>query len=186
MLTTAGAATMLIGAYLSITQTDIKAILAYTTINALGTLVLLAGIDTKLSLKAAMIFLFVHAMYKATLFMIAGQLEKKTGTRDLHAFGGLRKYMPITFWISILAAFSMAGLPPMLGFLGKELIYEAKVQLAAVGAPVLVMGILSNILMVTVSLSFLYKIFLGKVAHYAQPPFERNACCCWVRPSLFW
>ncbi|MBP7849114.1 MAG: DUF4040 domain-containing protein [Lentimicrobiaceae bacterium] len=174
MLTTAGAATMLIGAYLSITQTDIKAILAYTTINALGTLVLLTGIDTKLSLKAAMIFLFVHAMYKATLFMIAGLLEKKTGTRDLHALGGLRKFMPITFWISILAAFSMAGLPPMLGFLGKELIYEAKVQLTTLGAPVLVMGVLSNILMVTVSLSFLYKIFLGKAAQYAQPPHEKK------------
>ncbi len=158
-----GVLTMLTGAYFAITRTDIKSILAYTTISALGILVLLVGIDTKLSVKAAMVFLYVHAFYKATLFMVAGYIEKKTGTRKLANLGGLIKYMPVTFGISLLALLSMAGLPPMLGFLGKELIYEAKVQSPGIASVVLILGVMSNILMVAISLYFLKKVFLGKV-----------------------
>ena len=157
-----GVTTMLIGSYRAITQRDIKGILAFTTINALGVLVLLIGIDTSLSVKAALLFLVVHAFYKAALFMIAGLIEKKTGTRDITLLGGLRKQMPITFLLTILLGLSMAGLPPMLGFLGKELIYEAKLQLPGLAIIVLVLGVVSNILMVTVSTLFVYRIFAGR------------------------
>ena len=75
-----GVITMLIGSYFAITQSSLKPILAYTTINALGILVLLIGIDTKLSIKAAILFLIIHALYKATLFIVAGMIDKKTGT----------------------------------------------------------------------------------------------------------
>lgn len=156
-----GVVTMLIGSYFAITQTDLKAILAYTTINALGILVLLIGIDTQLSIKAAVLFLFIHAFYKASLFMIAGFIEKKTGTRDLNELGGLIKSFPITFVIALLALLSMAGLPPMLGFLGKELIYEAKVQSPGFGALIFIFGVISNIFMFAVSMRVLFKVFLG-------------------------
>lgn len=157
-----GVLTMLTGSYFAITQTDLKAILAYTTINALGILVLLIGIDTKLSIKAAILFLFIHAFYKASLFMIAGFIEKKTGTRDLNELGGLIRSFPITFVISLLALLSMAGLPPMLGFLGKELIYEAKVQSPGIASLIFIFGVISNIFMFAVSMRVLFKVFLGK------------------------
>lgn len=157
-----GVVTMLIGSYRAMTKKDIKAILAFTTINSLGVLVLLIGIDTSLSVKAALLFLFVHAFYKAALFMIAGMIEKKTGTRDITLLGGLRKQMPVTFVITILLALSMAGFPPMLGYLGKELIYEAKLQLPGMSLIVLVFGVLSNIFMITVSTLFVYRIFAGR------------------------
>jgi multicomponent Na+:H+ antiporter subunit A len=157
-----GVVTMLIGSYFAITQTDLKAILAYTTINALGILILLIGIDTKLSIKAAVLFLFIHAFYKASLFMIAGFIEKKTGTRDINELGGLIKSFPITFGIALLALLSMAGLPPMLGFLGKELIYETKVQSPGFGSLIFIFGVISNILMFAVSMRVLFKVFLGK------------------------
>ena len=169
-----GVLTMLTGSYFAITQTDIKGILAYTTINALGVLVLLLGIDTKESIKAAMLFLFIHAFYKATLFMVAGLIEKKTGTRELSGLGGLAKYMPITFVMALLALLSMAGLPPLLGFLGKELIYEAKVQSPGIASLVLVLGVTSNILMVAVSLFFVRKVFLGKPPSYPKVPNEKG------------
>jgi len=158
----AGIITMLIGSYRAMTQLDLKAILAFTTINALGVLVLLLGIDTSFSIKAALLFLIVHAFYKAALFMIAGMIEKKTGTRDITQLGGLRKQMPITFLVTILLVLSMAGLPPMLGFLGKELIYEAKLQLPGMSFIVLVLGVISNIFMITVSTLFVYRIFAGR------------------------
>lgn len=170
----AGVLTMLVGSYLAITQKDIKGILAFTTINALGVLVLLMGIDTGLSIKAAILFLFVHAFYKAALFMIAGTIEKKTGTRDISLMGGFRKQMPVTFVLTLLLALSMAGLPPMLGFLGKELIYEAKLQLPGISSVVLVLGVISNIFMVTISLLFVYRIFLGPAGKTPKVPDERG------------
>ncbi|MBN2611663.1 MAG: DUF4040 domain-containing protein [Bacteroidales bacterium] len=169
-----GVLTMLTGAWFAVTKTDIKSILAYTTISALGILVLLTGINTMLSLKAALVFLFVHAFYKASLFMIAGLIEKKTGTREIENLGGLVRYMPLTFIFATLALFSMAGLPPMLGFLGKELIYEAKVQSPGIASLVLILGVTANILMVTVSLLFLYKVFLGKYKNRGAIPNEKG------------
>jgi len=165
-----GAITMLVGSYLSITQKDIKAILAYTTISALGLLVLLFGIDTNLSVKAAMVFLFVHAFYKASLFMIAGYIDKKTGTRDIDSLGGLARILPYGFGVAAIALLSMAGLPPLLGFIGKELIYEAKVQSPGLGFLVLIFGVVSNILMVTISLYFLFKVFMGKALTHIKRP----------------
>lgn len=174
IISLAGVLTMITGSYFAITQTDLKGILAYTTINALGVLVLLLGIDTKESIKAAMLFLFIHAFYKATLFMVAGLIEKKTGTRELSKLGGLIKYMPFTFIIALLALLSMAGLPPLLGFLGKELIYEAKVQSPGIANIILVLGVTSNIFMVAVSLFFARKVFLGKPKTFEKRPNEKG------------
>ncbi len=174
ILSLAGVITMLLGSYMALTQRDIKSILAYTTINALGVLVLLMGIDTSASIKAAMLFLFVHAFYKAALFMIAGMLEKKTGTRDISLMGGFRKQLPMTFFITLLLVLSMAGLPPMLGFLGKELIYEAKLQLPGVSGLILVLGVVSNIFLVSVSFMFVYRIFMGKPGKTPKIPDERS------------
>ncbi|MDX9748114.1 MAG: proton-conducting transporter membrane subunit [Paludibacter sp.] len=165
-----GVLTMLTGSYFAITQTDLKAILAYTTINALGVLVLLLGINTEQSVKAAVLFLFIHAFYKASLFMIAGFIEKKTGTRNLNQLGGLMKSFPITFVITLFALLSMAGLPPMLGFLGKELIYEAKVQSPGFASLIFIFGFISNVLMFAVSMRILVKVFMGKpVKSYSIP-----------------
>ncbi len=157
----AGLLTMLLGAWFAITRSELKSLLADTTLYALGVLVLLMGINTLLSLKAAMLFLFVHALYKATLFMITGTIDKKAGTREMHLLGGLRKEMPYSFLITLLAVLSMAGFPPMLGFLGKELIYEATLQLPDIALAVMVIGVFSNVLMVAVSTSLVIRVFLG-------------------------
>jgi multicomponent Na+:H+ antiporter subunit A len=173
-LTLIGVITMFLGAYFAITQTDIKAILAYTTISALGILVMLLGIDTVLSVKASMLFLYVHAFYKAAMFMIAGFIYKKTGTLDWREMGGLARIMPFTFVIAMLALLSMAGLPPMLGFLGKELIYEAKVQSPDIATIVLFFGVAGNALMIAVSMFFLFKVFLGKAGRTPQVSYKKD------------
>jgi multicomponent Na+:H+ antiporter subunit A len=169
-----GALTMLVGAYLAITQTDLKAVLAYTTISALGTLVLLMGIDTKVSIKAALVFMFVHAFYKATLFMVAGTIDKKTGTRDITRLSGLARYMPLTFVMATLALLSMAGLPPMLGFIGKELIYEAKVQSPGIANLLIAFGVSANIFMVAVSVFLIFKVFGGRLSEGFKRPNEKG------------
>ena len=146
-LTTAGAATAVFASFMAVKQTDLKQILAYTTLMALGTLTLFLAADTGYAITAAMTFLVVHSLYKAALFMIAGIIDHSTGTREIDQLGGLLKAMPITAGAAALAALSMAGFPPFLGFIGKELKYAG--ALAVQSEPVLVAGavLLANALM---------------------------------------
>ncbi len=171
-LSVVGVTTMFVGAWLSTTQTDLKKILAYTTVSALGTLVLLLGTGTQYAINAAIIFLLVHALYKGTLFMMAGNIEKKTGTRDIRKLGGLFKYMPFAGVIMIMALVSMAGIPPMLGFLGKELIYEASIAAPKAHIFILVLGFTTNVILVFLSLRLTFDIFWGKEPDYPQKPKE--------------
>jgi len=159
LLMLAGVSTMFLGAFFTMGQRDLKRILAFTTISALGTMVLLVGIDTPLSMKAALVFFIVHGLYKGGLFMVAGIVDKATGSRDVYRVGRLFNTLPFTSLAAILALVSMAGLPPMLGFIGKELIYEAKLQLPGLSWLLLPLGIGANMLMVAIALSLVYELF---------------------------
>ncbi len=160
-LTAFGTVTMLAGAVLAWPQTDLKRLLAYSTVSALGTMVLLLGLDTVLSVKAAMVFFLVHALYKGALFMVAGTIDHEAGTRDVRQLGGLIRAMPVTAVAAGVAAFSMTGLPPLLGFIGKELVYEAKTQAPVIGVYVTAAGFLGNALMVAVALIVGVRPFQG-------------------------
>lgn len=170
ILTITGAITMILGAYFAYSQTDFKKVLAYTTISALGTLVLMLGIDTDISAKAAIIFLLVHALYKGALFMVAGLIDKSVGSRDLRKISGLFKVMPITSLAAIVSLLSMAGLPPMIGFIGKELIYEAKFALPDIGNILLMVGVITNVIMVAISLALIFNLFLGPLKYPGEKP----------------
>jgi multicomponent Na+:H+ antiporter subunit A len=121
-----GGITMLTGAVFALLETDLKLVLAWTTVAALGMLVFLLAPSQEPSVKAAMAFLLVHALYKGALFMTAGNIDHETGTRDLTRVRGLARAMPLTFAAAAMAAFSMAGLPAGLGWVAKELIGLAK------------------------------------------------------------
>ncbi|MBW2471897.1 MAG: DUF4040 domain-containing protein, partial [Deltaproteobacteria bacterium] len=129
----AGTVTLVVGAVLAYGQTDLKRLLAFTTVSGLGTLTLLVGISTELSAQAAMIFLLVHALYKAALFLGVGTLDHEAGTRDLGVLGGIAKAMPLTAAAVLVSAAAMAGLPPLFGFVAKEFFYEAKTEAAHAG-----------------------------------------------------
>ncbi len=120
-----GGFTMLYSAVHSLFRIDLKSILAYTTISALGMLVFLLGVGTKEAVIAASVFILVHALYKATLFLVTGIIDHETGTRDITKLSGLRKVLGPVALAAGLAALSSAGLPSTFGFIGKDLIYEA-------------------------------------------------------------
>ncbi|HRQ23728.1 MAG TPA: proton-conducting transporter membrane subunit, partial [Anaerolineales bacterium] len=111
------------------TQTDLKKLLAYSTLSALGTLTMLIGLGTVHALEAAVVLLLAHGLYKGALFLVAGALDHETGTRDVTQLGGLFRLMPITAVGAGIAALSMAGLPPLFGFISKELIYETGLEI---------------------------------------------------------
>ena len=162
ILTTIGGITMLVGVLLAVRQTDMKLILAYTTISALGSLVFLLGSTHDLIIKAAIAFLLAHALYKATLFMVVGDIQYQTGTRNIEKVRGLRKAMPITFIAVLVSGASMAGLPPVLGFYVKELVYRA--TLIAPLAPYILTGIavFSNMIMAMLAFLLVLRPFFGE------------------------
>lgn len=124
-VTVVGAATMVAGAYRAVQETDLKRILAYSTVSALGVLTMLLGVGTREAVVAALVYLIAHAGYKGALFLVAGAIEHETGTRDITAVAGLRRVMPMTAVAAGAAALSMAGIPLTLGFVGKDATYEA-------------------------------------------------------------
>ncbi|WP_343701939.1 putative monovalent cation/H+ antiporter subunit A [Chitinophaga sp.] len=158
----AGAITMLYSAWHAIQRTDLKGILAYSTIAALGTLVFLLGVGTAEAMVAVAVFILVHALYKAALFLIAGILDHETGTRDVTILRGLRKVMMPVAVAGMLAALSSAGLPLTFGFIGKDLIYEATLHAQAYGYLLTGIAVLTNILV-------LYAGFQAGIRPFAGP-----------------
>lgn len=170
LLTVAGGATMVAGAVLALRETDLKRVLAYSTIVSLGTLVLLIGLPGEVSSIAAVSFLFGHALYKACLFLVAGIIDHETGTRDGSKLGGLRAAMPLTALAAFLGGLSMAGLPPFVGFLGKELVYEAGLGTASwwiLGA-----ALVANGSLVVVAAVVAVRCFLGAEVRTPRPPHD--------------
>jgi multicomponent Na+:H+ antiporter subunit A len=119
-LMTVGLATAVFGAFEALRQRDLKALLAYSTVSQLGTMVALVGVGTSAALAAAALLVAAHALFKATLFMLVGIVDREAGSRDLDELSGLWRAMPITAALTGLAAMSMAGFPPLVGFVAKE------------------------------------------------------------------
>lgn len=120
-----GMITMLVGAVMAISPRDLKQILAYSTVSALGLLVMLIGDGSQTAIAAAVTFTAAHALYKGALFLVAGAVDHGAGTRDVGELSGLRRAMPITAGIAAIAGLSMAAVPPLFGFIAKEQFYEA-------------------------------------------------------------
>ena len=156
-----GALTMLTGAALAVFQTDLKRLLAYSTVSVLGTLVMLLGFGDAFSIKTAMFLALVHGFYKGALFMVAGTVDHATGTRDVRSLSGLRLSMPWLGFAAAAAALSMSGVPPTLGFISKELLYEAKLSLPIARHAVAALGVLANSLAVAIALIVGIRPFLG-------------------------
>lgn len=151
ILASVGAITAVWGALSALRQTDLKLMLAQTTVMGLGTLTMFLAADIQIALAAAVTFIVVHALYKAALFMVVGILDHEVGTREADALGGLGRLMPVTAIAAGAAAFSMAGFPPFLGFIGKELKYEGALAMTAGPGVVVLAAVVANALMVAVA-----------------------------------
>ncbi len=123
-----GTVTAVWAAVLALRERDLKRILARSTVSALGTLTLLIGLPSPGAGLAVVAFLFAHALYKAPLFMVAGNIDHATGTRNIDHLMGLRRAMPWTAAAAVLAGLSMAGLPLSFGFVAKDVISAAKAE----------------------------------------------------------
>jgi multicomponent K+:H+ antiporter subunit A len=179
---------MVAGAYLGLKQNDLKALLAYSTISQLGVLMMLIGQDIPEAYKALMIGILAHALYKSALFMVAGIVDHETGTRDLRRLGGLAKVMPYTFVVALVAGLSMAGLPPMFGFLAKETLLAYTTAVFPTISPLTASiirwsAVAAGALMLAQAGLFVYETFLGKPkdpdVHGHEAPIPM-----WLAPAI--
>src|SRR4051794_34743661 len=120
-----GLATMLVGGYRALRQNDLKLLLAFGTVSQLGFLMVLMGAGSRELAAAGLVMTIAHALFKSTLFLTVGVIDHSTGTRDLRGLSGLGRRLPVVATIGCLAAASMAGIPPLLGFVGKEAAFAA-------------------------------------------------------------
>ena len=158
-----GGITMVYSAVHTLFRTDLKGILAYSTISALGILVFLIGLGTQEAFLAAGVFIIVHALYKATLFLVTGIIDHQTHTRDITRLAGLNKVMLPVGIAGILAAISSAGIPPTIGFVGKELTYEASYHSETIVILIMIAIVLTKILLLYAGFVAGIKPFTGKL-----------------------
>jgi multicomponent Na+:H+ antiporter subunit A len=167
-----GTITMFIAALLAFKQTDLKKLLAYSTLSVLGTLTMLLGIGSNLAIKAFFIFLVAHSLYKGTLFLVAGTLDHETGTRNVSLLSGLKKYLPVTMTAALLASFSMMGIIPLVGFIGKETVYSSILEVENFRFFLLALAVISNALIVMVTILVGIKPFFGNLLPTPKSPHE--------------
>jgi multicomponent K+:H+ antiporter subunit A len=176
---TAGLISFILGAFIALFQQDMKGLLAYSTISHLGLITLLIGLDSPLGQVAAIFHIMNHATFKASLFMAAGIIDHESGTRDLRRLSGLRRFMPITATLAMVAAAAMAGVPLLNGFLSKEMFFAETIEthdnsFLDQALPYIVT--MASMFTVAYSLRFIAEVFFGpppldlpRTPH--EPPF---------------
>ncbi|MCA1021461.1 Na+/H+ antiporter subunit A [Halobacillus litoralis] len=172
IVSTAGIVTLCWGSYMAVRQTDLKGILAFSTISQLGMIMAMLGFGTKAAVFGAVFHILNHATFKGSLFMVAGIIDHETGTRDIRRLGGLMTYLPITATLALFASFSMAGVPlPFLnGFYSKEIFFDSSLHLEASAAGfsgfmmsvIPYLAVLGSIFTFVYSMYFFFGTFRGR------------------------
>ncbi|UJL46240.1 Na+/H+ antiporter subunit A [Virgibacillus sp. NKC19-16] len=194
LVTGVGILTLFWGAFNAVKQTDLKALLAYSTISQLGMIMSMFGMGSAAlhngysadsviytqATFAALFHLVNHSTFKGALFMVVGIVDHEVGTRDIRKLGGLVTLMPITFTMATIGSLSMAGLPPFNGFLSKEMFFTVALNVMELnifsletwGALIPILGWVASVLTFVYCLIIVFKTFLGP---YQEEKLERPA-----------
>jgi multicomponent K+:H+ antiporter subunit A len=175
LVATTGAVTMVMGAWFALFKDDLKALLAYSTISQLGLITMLLGFGTPMAATVAVFHIINHATFKAALFMTAGIVDHEVGTRSTHRLGGLARMMPITATLAVVAAASMAGIPPLNGFISKEMMLDeaANTLWADFTWAVPAIATLGALFSVAYSFRYILHVFFGpKRTDYPTKPHD--------------
>ncbi|MCA9161662.1 MAG: DUF4040 domain-containing protein [Planctomycetales bacterium] len=181
-LTTIGSVTMIVGGTQALFANDLKRVLAFATIAVLGMLVMLIGIGTETAILAMFITLVAHALYKAPLFFAAGAIDHALHTRQLNQLSGLGRHMPFMACASLLAAVSMMGVIPTIGFVSKELVYEV-VRNNPWAIALTSLTVTANVLLVAVALRLAVIPFFGRTNEDLPQP-TRSSIAEWQGPLV--
>ena len=156
-----GGITAVIGTLYALIQDDAKKLLAYSSIAQLGYITVGLATGTKLGVMAALFLAVVHGIFKGALFMVVGAVERQAGTTDMTKISGLIRRMPFTFLTALIAIIALAGVPPLGGFVGKWLLYEALIS-ASNSYFLVIVIFFSSTAAFLYSYRFLFGLFLGQ------------------------
>ena len=190
-----GIFTLFWGSFNAVKQTDLKALLAYSTISQLGLIMSLFGLGSAAlnqgadgnsvlyaqATFAALFHLINHSTFKGALFMVVGIVDHELGTRDIRRLGGLMAFMPVTFTIALIGSFSMAGLPPFNGFLSKEMFFDALLNarnfdlfdISTMGTLFLVVAWIASVFTFVYSMIIVFQTFFGEL-HLQSDRLEKQ------------
>lgn len=177
LITSTGLITMLVGSTSALFKSDLKAMMAYSTVSHLGLMTMMLGWGTQAGVIACLFHLLNHAIFKAALFMNVGIIDHGTGTREIARLGGLWKWMPMTSGVALLALAANAGIPPLNGFISKELLLEEAWQLRFMGQPAVmaVLITLASLFAVAYSLRFFVSVYMGDDRRLEHTPHAPGA-----------
>ena len=161
-----GGFTAFFAATMGLVSPDIKRVIAYSTISQLALMFTALGMANETGLFGGVFHVLSHSLFKALLFLAAGAVIHAVHTNNLDEMGGLKQYMPITFWTSLVGVLALSGVPPLSGFWSKDIIIEASVEAGHVVAYLFIVG--ASILTFIYSLRWLYKVFLAPPSHHVQ------------------
>jgi multicomponent Na+:H+ antiporter subunit D len=168
-----GMLSIAVGALAALKQTNLKRMLAFSSVSQIGYIVLAAGLGTPLAIIGAVFHLVNHATFKTVLFLNSASVEKSAGTTDMDKLGGLEHSMPVTSWTSVIALLSTAGVPPLSGFWSKLLIilalWESGLKVYAV------LALLFSVVTLAYFLMMQRKVFFGKKSAAAESAPEVSA-----------
>ena len=175
LVATTGLVTMVFAAVVALFKDDLKGLLAYSTISHLGFLTMLFGFGTPMAAVVGVFHILNHATFKAALFMNAGIVDHEAGTRDIKRLGGLATLMPIAATLAVVAGLSMAGVPPLNGFISKEMMLEEAAHTVWWSQPWLVpaLATLGATFSVAYSFRYIVHVYFGKRrTDYPKPPHD--------------
>jgi multicomponent Na+:H+ antiporter subunit A len=187
VLVVLGVVTMLIGGWTALKHHDLKLVLAHGTVSQLGFLTVVVGFGTRDAALTGLALVLAHALFKSTLFLVVGIIDHRAGTRDLRKLSGLGREAPVLATIAILAAASMAGLPPTLGFVAKEGVFTALLDSAVLGDPLgwvaLIGVVLGSVLTAAYTIRFIWGAFARKAGVDKVAPV-RESIDFFIAPAL--
>ena len=172
-----GCVTLTVGAAFALVQTDLKRLLAFSTISQLGYIVTALGIGTPLGVAAGLFYTLSHGLFKGTLFLCAGAVQHATGTRDMRQLGGLAATMPQTARVWLIAAAAIVGVPLTNGFVAKWLLYDAALRAGLL--PVVVIAWMVSTFTAFYMLKATVSVFYGEL-----PPALRERPVREAAPSM--
>ena len=166
-----GAATLLLAGLIALVQVDIKRVIAYSTMSQIGYMFLAAGLGAYAN---AMFHLMTHAFFKALLFLAAGiVIHALIGEQDMRKMGGLRQFLPRTYWAFVIGALALTGIPPLSGFFSKDPILAAALDSGWYGQTLFVVGIVGAFLTGLYTFRMVFMVFGGEPSAYAREHFHR-------------
>ena len=183
-LLTIGAVTIIAAVMMALIQHNMKRLLSYHAVSQVGYMVLGIGTANPIGIAGGLFHMLNHAIYKSTLFLTAGAVEKETGTTDLDSLGGLAKFMPISFVCCLIASLAISGVPPLNGFVSKWMIYQGIIEIGSTHNPLWVVwlaaAMFGSALTLASFMKLLHAVFLGQEGTRKGAKIKEVSASMWV------